>query len=255
MNDLLSGGAGLLAGALSGVFGIGGGVVLVPLLALTLGLDQHDAQGVTLAIMLLPIGAAAVVEYHRVGAVRWPLVVPMIVGFMAGIWLGSEIATAIPERPLRLGFVAFMLAMAARSFWSSKVGRPAGPPPSPRMALLHATWIGAAGGVASGLLGIGGGVVMIPLMVSILALTQHEAQGTSLATMLPPIGLPGVLVYARASGGLPWVAMAVVATGFVGGGALGARIANRLRGPGLTRAFGVFVACVACALLWRALRI
>ena len=75
--------SGLLAGALSGVFGIGGGVVLVPMLGLVLGLGQHDAQGMTLAILLLPVGLAAVVEYHRAGYVRWRLVLPLVAGFLA----------------------------------------------------------------------------------------------------------------------------------------------------------------------------
>jgi len=248
--------SGVVAGLLSGVFGIGGGVVLVPMLALVLGLGQHDAQGMTLAILLLPVGLAAVIEYHRAGHVRWRLVAPLVGGFLAGVWAGSVGATAVAERPLRLVFVAFLVVLAIRNWRAATRGRAAGSAPAEpaRHAVVHALWIGAAGGVASGLLGIGGAVLMIPLLVAVLGLAQHEAQGTSLAVMLPPVGLPGVLVYARAQGGLPWLVIGCVAGGFLLGGALGARVARRVAGPALVRGFAVFQLTVAAGLLWRALR-
>jgi uncharacterized membrane protein YfcA len=254
---LLSSLSGLVAGLLSGVFGIGGGVVLVPMLALVLGLGQHEAQGMTLAILLLPVGLAAVIEYHRAGSVRWRLVAPLIGGFLAGVWLGSVGATAVAERPLRLGFVAFLVVLAVRNWRASGKDRRDGPAPAapaaPGRIALHAVWIGAAGGLASGLLGIGGAVLMIPLLVAVAGLSQHEAQGTSLAVMLPPVGLPGVLVYASARGGLPWLVIGCVAVGFMLGGALGARVTRRLPGPALVRAFALFQFTVAAGLLWRTL--
>jgi hypothetical protein len=256
MSLALSALSGLVAGLLSGIFGIGGGVVLVPMLALVLGLGQHEAQGMTLAILLLPVGLAAVIEYHRAGYVRWRLVAPLVAGFLAGVWLGSVGATALAERPLRLGFVAFLVALAIRNWRAAgKAGRAGGAATAapPGATVVHALWIGAAGGVASGLLGIGGAVLMIPLLVAVLGLRQHEAQGTSLAVMLPPVGLPGVLVYARAQGGLPWLVIACVAAGFLLGGAGGARVARQVAGPALVRGFAAFQLTVAAGLLWRAL--
>jgi uncharacterized membrane protein YfcA len=247
---------GLVAGVLAGIFGIGGGVVLVPMLALVLGLGQHDAQGMTLAILLLPVGLAAVVEYHRAGHVRWSLVAPLVAGFLAGVWAGSEAATAVAERPLRLGFVLFLVAVAARNWrlaGTMRRGEAGATAPPGRHGVVHALWIGAAGGASSGLLGIGGAVLMIPLLVGVLGLTQHQAQGTSLAVMLPPVGLPGVLVYASAQGGLPWLVVGCVATGFLVGGALGARVVRRVAGPALVRAFALFQFAVAAGLLLRAL--
>ncbi len=257
MTWLLSSLSGLAAGFLSGTFGIGGGVVLVPMLALVLGLGQHEAQGMTLAIMLLPVGLAAVIEYHRAGQVRWRLVAPLVVGFLAGVWAGSEVATAVAERPLRLGFVAFLVAIAIRNWrvagGASSAGASVAPAGPARWATGHALWIGAAGGAASGLLGIGGAVLMIPLLVAVVGLTQHEAQGTSLAVMLPPIGLPGVLVYSGSRGGLPWLVVACVAAGFLLGGALGAKMARRMAGPALIRGFALFQFTVAAGLLVRVL--
>lgn len=258
MTWLLSSLAGLVAGFLSGSFGIGGGLVLVPMLALVLGLGQHEAQGMTLAILLLPVGLAAVIEYHRAGYVRWRLVVPLVAGFLAGVWAGSEAATAVAERPLRLGFVAFLVAIAIRNWRAAGETARAGADPPPagpsRWAAGHALWIGAAGGAASGLLGIGGAVLMIPLLVAVVGMTQHEAQGTSLAVMLPPVGLPGVLVYASARGGLPWLVVACVAASFLLGGLLGARMVRRVAGPALIRGFALFQFTVAAGLLVQALR-
>jgi uncharacterized membrane protein YfcA len=71
--------------------------------------------------------------------------------------------------------------------------------------------------------------------------------------MLPPVGLPGVLVYSGARGGLPWLVIGCVAGGFLLGGALGARVTRRVAGPALVRAFAVFQFTVAAGLLWRAL--
>jgi uncharacterized membrane protein YfcA len=247
--------AGLVAGALSGTFGVGGGVVLVPLLGLVLGLEQHDAQGVTLAVMLLPIGAAAVIAYHRAGAVRWGRGLPLVAGFLVGEGGGSLVATTVPERPLRLLFVAFLLAIAARNWRAGRADAEGlSPRRASRHAAWHAVWIGAAGGVASGLLGIGGAVIMIPLLTALSGLTQHEAQGTSLATMLPPVGLPGVLIYARAQGGLPWAILWVTAAAFLVGGAIGALFAVRTTGSRLVRGFALFQLTVAVLLVWRVVR-
>ncbi len=247
--------AGLGGGLLAGSFGVGGGIVLVPALGLLLGLSQHEAQGVTLAVMLLPIGLPAVLAYLRAVRIRWGLVGALIAGFVAGVGGGAVIANLVPERPMRGLFLVFLLVVAARSL------RGGGPPPAraagatpPLHPLWHGLWIGALGGVLSGLLGVGGGIVMVPLMVAVIGLEQREAQATSLATMLPPVGLPGVLVYARAQGGLPWVLVGAVVVGFGVGGFLGARVASRARPRSLQRAFGAFVLCVAAALAWRLAR-
>jgi len=249
--DLWAGAAsGATAGILSGVFGIGGGLVLVPLLALVLGLGQREAQGVTLAVLLLPIGLPAVIAYHRRAPIRWRLVALLVAGFVFGVGAGAEVANRIPPRPLALLFAGFLAAMATWT-WRGRRGAEAGP--AQPGSEWHGIWIGALAGVLSGLLGIGGGVVMIGLLVAVVGLTQHEAQGASLATMLPPVGLPGVLVYSREQGGLPWDLMAAVAAGFMAGALAGARVAGRVRPAGLSRAFAVLLACVGAVMAWRSL--
>lgn len=238
--------SGLAGGTLSGMFGIGGGVALVPLLGVLLHLDQHQAQGVTLAALLLPIGLPAVLHYRSRGVfVRWDLVGLLLLGFLGGVWAGAVIANRIPAGPLRWGFIAFLGCLVLRSLFHharKEAPEPRPLPPLPDLALPGLA-IGFAGGAASGLLGIGGGLVIIPLLAWRFGMPQHEAQVTSLALMLPPIGLPGVLVYARASRGLPWLVLAGVALGFLLGAGLGARLATRTPGPALRWGFiGVMVA-------------
>jgi uncharacterized membrane protein YfcA len=244
--------SGLLAGTLSGVFGIGGGIVLVPLLGLLLGLDQHAAQGVTLAVLLLPVGLPAVLAYHRRAPLRLGLVVALVAGFVAGVGGGARAAAWLPERPMRLLFVAFLVVVAVRGFLASGSGGGASAD-RPTTSAWHGLWIGAVGGTLAGLLGIGGGIVMVPLLAGVMGQSRHEAQGTSLATMLPPVGLPGVLVYARTQGGLHWPLIGSLALGFAAGALVGARLAARTGASRLTRAFSIFVGLVAAALAWRAL--
>jgi uncharacterized membrane protein YfcA len=141
--------------------------------------------------------------------------------------------------------------MAVRTWRGRRAGGAGGAGPGNPW---HGLWIGALGGLLSGLLGIGGGVVMIGLLVSVVGLSQHEAQGTSLATMLPPIGLPGVLVYARHGPGLPWALLGAVAVGFAAGAWLGARAAVRIDGRRLGRAFAVFLVAVAAMMVWKTVR-
>lgn len=244
--------SGILGGLLSGAFGVGGGVVLVPMLALALGLGQHEAQAVALAVMLLPIGLPAVIAYQRRFPIRWRLAGAIALGFLPAVALGSRVATGLPDRPLRILFTLFLLAVAWRT-WN--VGRAAEPARQPvTRSAWHGLWIGALGGALAGLFGVGGAVAMIPFLVGTMGLSQHEAQGTTLAAMLPPIGLPGVLVYARSGGGLPWGVMAAVAAGFLAGAFGGAELAARTGSRRLARFFALFVLASAAAMAWRTLR-
>lgn len=244
--------AGLGGGVLSGLFGVGGGIVLIPLLAVLLGLNQHQAQGVTLAAMLLPNGLPAVLHFRSRGIpIHWRLVGALILAFLPGVWLGARIANRIPDGPLRVGFVCFLLLLALRTFLQKKraptteMAERSAPPWGPGLA------IGLIGGLAAGLLGLGGGVVMIPLLVLWLKLPQHEAQLTSIAVMLPPVGLPGVLVYARSQPHFPWIVLGGLALGFMVGAYGGARVATRIAGPHLQKIFAVVMVVLAVLLLVR----
>lgn len=246
---------GLVGGVLSGIFGIGGGIVLVPMLGLLLGLSQRDAQGVTLAVLLLPIGLPAVLAYRKRVVIPWRLVAALIAGFVAAVGPGARLATGMDGRMLRAIFSVMVVAVAVR-MWrqASERAKTAPKPNGPAPSAWNGLWIGAVGGFLAGLMGIGGGIVMIPLLVAVMRLDQREAQAVSLAVMLPPVGLPGVLAYASAGGLLPWPVMALVAGGFAVGALGGARVALGVRTTTLARAFALFLVAVAARLAWISLR-
>jgi uncharacterized membrane protein YfcA len=168
--------------------------------------------------------------------------------------LGSLAATALPGPPLRLCFGGLLVLLAVRT-WRGRVVDAARPhlEAPPRGFVPVALGAGAVAGFASGLLGIGGAIVLIPLLTRVLKLSQKQAQLTSLAMLLPPIALPGVWVYAQAQDGLPWASVIPVALGFTGGAFLGARLNHVVSASRLTRAFSVVMAVSALVMMASAL--
>jgi uncharacterized protein len=104
---------GLAAGALSGVLGIGGGIIVVPALALLLGMSQHAAQGTTLAMMVPPIGLLAAWTYYKHGFVDLKIATLLCLGFFIGGLLGAQLGTAIPSTVLKriFGVVLFIVSV------------------------------------------------------------------------------------------------------------------------------------------------
>ena len=111
--------------------------------------------------------------------------------------------------------------------------------------------IGIFGGVTSGLFGIGGGIVIVPALIYWAGFSQHKATGTSLAVMLPPIGLAATFEYYRHGNVDLRAAMIIAATMFVGAWG-GSFFANQLKGPHLRLAFGMFVSGVGVYLVYGA---
>lgn len=248
---LAGAGTGLAGGLLSGLLGIGAGIVMVPLLGLSLGLDQHRAQGLTLAAMLLPNSLPAVLHYRKRGIpIHGRLVGGMMAGFLPGIVAGAWLANLVPALPLRWGFAGFLVLLALRTAWRKPAAIEAPGTPLPGGA-GSAIGIGLVGGLSAGLLGIGGGVVIIPLLAWRFRLPQHEAQLQSLVLLLPPMGLPGVLIYAKAQGGLPWALLGGIAAGFLVGAYFGARAGTAFSGRSLQRAFAGLMLLAALLLVWK----
>jgi len=109
--------------------------------------------------------------------------------------------------------------------------------------------IGLAAGILSGLVGVGGGIIMVPLFVLFLGLTQHNAQGLSLAVMLPPVTFLAVYNYHKAGGGIDWQVALIVSILFIIGGFLGSKIALQIDQRMLKRIFGVVMLIVAIKLI------
>lgn len=105
---------GLIAGILSGAFGIGGGVIMVPLLVLWFGLTQHQAQGTALAVMLAPVFILAVMRYYHAGNVKVQMALFIACGFVAGALLGAHFIQGIPDATLKRAFGVFLILMGVK---------------------------------------------------------------------------------------------------------------------------------------------
>lgn len=104
---------GVVAGIASGFVGIGGGLIIVPALIYFTGLDQHVAQGTSLAMMLPPIGILAAMNYHSQQSVEWTYAACLAITFVIGAWLGSKWSLKLSPTVVRLVFAAFMFYTAS----------------------------------------------------------------------------------------------------------------------------------------------
>lgn len=107
---------GLVAGVLSGLIGIGGGIIMVPLLVL-MGFTQHQAQGTSLGALLPPVTLLAVLNYHNAGNINWKYAVVISLFFIVGGYFGSKIAINVNERMLRKIFAVVLVIVAGKMFF------------------------------------------------------------------------------------------------------------------------------------------
>lgn len=103
---------GLCAGVLSGMVGVGGGLIIVPALVFFLGISQHTAQGTSLGLLLLPAGILAVMNYYKAGHVDLKVVGLLALGFIAGSYFGSKWSLALPQETVRKIFAIFLFYTA-----------------------------------------------------------------------------------------------------------------------------------------------
>jgi uncharacterized membrane protein YfcA len=114
MNQVLYIILGLVAGIASGIFGIGGGTILIPALVFIFGLTQHQAQGTTLALMVPPIGLLAALRYYYSGNVKLGMAGFICLGFFVGGWIGAHFIQNVPDPILKRLFGIFLLAVSLR---------------------------------------------------------------------------------------------------------------------------------------------
>ena len=108
---------GLVIGVISGLIGIGGGALIVPMLVYGFGLSQQKAQGTSLAVLIPPIGLLAVLQYYRAGNVDVKLAVIIALAMLVGGYFGGQWATELPPAYLRKGFALLLVAIAAKMFF------------------------------------------------------------------------------------------------------------------------------------------
>ena len=111
---------GLVAGVLSGIIGIGGGIVIVPALVYFIGFSQRTAQGTSLAILLLPIGLLGVIQFYKAGYVDIKVTAIISLAFFLGSYFGSRIALTVPQEILKKYFAVLLLIIAIKMLFFDK---------------------------------------------------------------------------------------------------------------------------------------
>ncbi len=172
---------GLAAGLLSGLFGVGGGILIVPALVYGLGLDQRLAHGTSLAA-IIPIAIGGLLTFQLAGNVDWVIAVWLIAGALVGAVVGTELLPRIPRRPLIIAFSALLAVTVARLATTVEVTEAV---PLDTAVIITLVVTGLVSGVLAGLLGVGGGIIMVPAMILLLGLDPVIAKGTSLAVIVP----------------------------------------------------------------------
>lgn len=109
---------GVTAGALGGIFGIGGGMILIPGLVLIAGMNQHEAVGTSLAVMLPPIGLFAAYNFYKEGFINIRYAMVLAAAFMVGSFFTSKIAVQLPENLVRKAFSVVFMAVSVKMFFS-----------------------------------------------------------------------------------------------------------------------------------------
>lgn len=237
---------GAVAGLLSGLLGVGGGIIMVPLLVGVLGFDQHRAHASSLAAIVL-IAVAGSVRFGLAGEIVVPVGLALGIGGLVGSTLGAHLMHRLSPAALKAVFGFVMILAGLRMVLGGDPGP--GQPAGELAGALLGVAIGLLAGVASGVAGIGGGVVMVPAMVFFLGVDQHAAEGTSLLAILFT-AVAGTRV--NLSHGRVDVGQAIViGLGGVLSAVAGASLALYISGPTLTRLFGAFVTAVGLRMLVR----
>ncbi len=254
LGGLLTGGVGGIA---SGFLGITSGGILVPLLVLLLGNDQHVAQGISLVAQVVPTSLSGVRNYsqggHRV-SLRW--LIWLAIGFAIGGCVGALLATHVSDRALRWTFVGYLVILL-----TVVVLRPSRPNIEGNTVLsteLPLPWaalaaIGAIAGWSSGFLGIGGGLAITALMTGLLKVSQHRSQAASLAVTALPVTLPAALLYMQQGTAMPWATIVALVVGLWIGTDVGARLANRVSPARLRVALMIVIGSMAAFMAFKAL--
>ncbi|WP_242090060.1 sulfite exporter TauE/SafE family protein [Curtobacterium sp. DN_7.5] len=173
---------GVLAGLLSGLFGVGGGVVVVPALMAVLGMDQRRASATSL-VAIAPAALVGAITYAVQGEVHWLAALTLAVGSVIGAPLGARLLRAVPIRALPWIFVGFLTVVLVSLF--TTVPTRGGEVHFGVVEALVLLGLGLLSGVLSGLVGVGGGVVIVPGLEVALGAGDLLAKGTSLLTMVP----------------------------------------------------------------------
>jgi uncharacterized membrane protein YfcA len=241
---------GIVAGIMSGLFGIGGGIIIVPTLIAFLGMDILDANATSLAAMLLPVGILGVINYYKAGYIKIKDSLIISVGLLFGSYIGAELALAVNVHLLAKFYAAFLLYVAISYInIPALIGRKKEETaiqeePLKEHSFLQFSGLGVFAGVIAGMFGKGGGLVIVPVLTKFFRYHPKAATATSLAALQLPVGLPSVIVYAK-GGHLNLTFAALMACGIVAGVLVGSKLAIKLPSATFKKVYAIFLIGIA----------
>ena len=234
---------GLLAGFFGGLLGIGGGVVMIPMMVGILKTSQRQAHGTSLAALVF-IGLAGSISYGLKGSIDLPASILLASTATITAYAGARYSNSLPEWKLKRFFGFFLIFVAAtlilKPYITETVFVLSG-----TAKVLVLLLVGLITGVLAGIMGVGGGSVMIPAAVIFLGFDQHTAQGSSLLTMVP-MGIMGAWTHYRL-GNVKMNILGSLIAGVFAGAYLGSSTAHLLDEALLRFIFGI-------VLLWTGIR-
>ncbi|MDP4183963.1 MAG: sulfite exporter TauE/SafE family protein [Bacteroidota bacterium] len=243
---------GVLAGIMSGLFGIGGGVVIVPSLIMFFGMGIIQANATSLAALLLPVGILGVMQYYKAGLINIRVSVLITIGLLLGSGIGAEFAVHVQAKVLSFLYCAFLLYISYTFFevktWFKQKEKVEPKVRKEFKSIMPYLLVGFFAGIIAGLFGKGGGIVIVPILIGLFHYNAREATATSLAALQLPVGLPGVMVYAH-NGVLSLLFAGLIGAGIVIGTFFGTKIAIQLPSKIFKRAYAVFLLAVAVFLI------
>ena len=249
---------GILAGVMSGLFGIGGGIIMVPSLIAFFGMNILNANANSLAAMLLPVAAWGVVAYYKAGYINLRNALWISLGLLTGSFFGAELAISVDVKVLSKLYAGFLLYVAVGYLDIPKLLRGKNHQkkenPVSGENVHYSFWLfialGVFAGVFAGMFGKGGGIVIVPILIKFFRYDAKAAAATSLAALQLPVGLPSVIVYAEA-GYLNWLYAGLMALGIVFGVFFGTKIAIKLPAATFKKIYAFFLLGVAVYMVYK----
>ena len=235
---------GLLAGFLAGLFGVGGGILIVPGLVLAAHMTQRLAHGTSLAAVV-PISVASLVTYAAHDNVDWSVALWLAIGAVAGAIIGTHLLHVLPHRTLAILFIVVLVASALRLFLAADADGRGDLTPASVVALVI---VGLITGILAGLLGVGGGIVMVPAMILLFGIEPVVAKGTSAAVIIAA-AVMGTWRN-RANDNTDLRAAAVIGASGIVTAAIGGVLADRMSDDLSNVLFASLLLVVAARLAW-----
>lgn len=263
---------GMALGVAGGLLGIGGGLIAIPILAHCYAMDQQLAQGTAL-VMIAPNVLIGFIRYRQKNQIALRPLAPMVICSMVATFLAARYATVLDPRVLQVGFAVFLICLAI--YFGTRTQQPAQVPLAAaaaaaadacqraaastalarqapvfgvRAPVRILPLVGVGSGVMSGLFTIGGGLVVVPVLVTLFRMTQTRAQGMALALVVPG-ALIALCTYAG-GGHVNWSVGLPLAAGGVLSVSWGVTLAHRFSPARLRLVFCAVLLATSCMMLF-----